>query len=269
MKLLGRALFSLWAVFWGVFMVVLPSLLYVAVAVFYRNVRWMDFCQSLHARLLLPLVGVRVTVEGREHLDPARNAIVLANHRSLLDIPTMVGAIPRLRFVAKRELGRIPIFGWALLLSEHVLIDRKNRSSAVEALQEMAEVFGTGRNVMVFAEGTRARGERLLPLKKGGFHLAIDTGLPLLPVSIEGNQHTLPKGSLLLRPGRVRVVIHPLIEVAGKGRRDIPDLMAEVRGVLLSGLPGARALEDGGSKPRDFGTDKSSGDDRRSPGAGD
>ena len=102
----------------------------------------------------------------------------MANHRSYLDIPIVTGRLPRLRFVAKRELGRIPIFGWALQRSEHVLIDRHDRAKAISALKEMATVFGKGRNLVVFPEGTRSRGSKLLPFKKGGFHLALDTRTP-------------------------------------------------------------------------------------------
>jgi len=244
MRTLGRVLLSVWGATWGLFCATLFSALYDLGRIFTRRVGLMDFCQETFASWILTGVGVRVEVRGAENLDRNRAAIVMANHRSLLDIPVMIRHIPRIRFVAKKELGRIPIFGWSLALSEHVLIDRNDRSSAIKGLQNMADVFRRGRNLMVFAEGTRSPSERLLPFKKGGFHIALDTGLPILPVSIEGNQHTLPKGAVLLRPGKLVVTVHPLVPVEGLSRGDIPGLMAEVRAAVLSGLPSAQALEE-------------------------
>lgn len=246
MRTLLLALFQLWAVPWAVFWTGFVSALYVAVSLVARPVAWMDFCQRLHSRGLLPLIGVRVEVRGAENFT-GDTAIVMANHSSLIDIPVMTGHVPMIRFVAKKELGRIPVFGWALIRSETVLIDRFDRKSAVEGLQRMAQVFGKGRNVMVFAEGTRTRDGRLQPLKKGGFHLAMDTGLPILPVSIDGTRRVLPRGGLLLQPGKVILTVHPPIPVEGTGREEIPALMTRVRDTLLTGLPEAAAAEAPGA----------------------
>ncbi|NNF06982.1 MAG: 1-acyl-sn-glycerol-3-phosphate acyltransferase [Candidatus Eisenbacteria bacterium] len=244
MNFLFRLIFSIWATPFAAFWTLFVAGMYVFVAIFYRPVPWMDFCQRFHGKVLLPLIGVRVEVHGADEIAEDETAIVMSNHRSLLDIPVLTANVPRIRFVAKRELGRIPIFGWALLRSEHVLIDRKDRQSAITALQKMATVFGKGRNLMVFAEGTRASTEKLLPLKKGGFHLALDTGLKIRPVSIEGTQHLLKKGSFLIAPGKVVVTIHPVIEVEGKSRKELGELRAKTRASILSGLPSAQALED-------------------------
>lgn len=240
MSVVGRFFLSVWGAVFGIPWTAAVAGLYVAGTLFGVRVRWMDFCQALHARVLLALLAVRVVRHGEENLDLSRTAIVMANHRSMLDIPLMVVTVPRIRFVAKKELGRIPIFGWSLIRSEHVLIDRKNRQEAITALKRMAEVFGKGRNLMVFPEGTRARGTALLPFKKGGFHLAVDTGLPILPVSISGNERVLPKGTLLMRPGTITMTIHPMIPVEGKTAKDIPELMEAARTAILAGLPETR-----------------------------
>lgn len=237
MSVIGRFLLSIWGAVFGLPWTAFVAGMYVVGAVFHVWVRWMDFCQVLHGRVLLALLAVRVVRRGLDNFAPTQTAIVMANHRSMLDIPLMAVTVPHIRFVAKKELGRIPIFGWALIRSEHVLIDRHDRQSAITALKRMAEVFGKGRNLMVFPEGTRARGTELLPFKKGGFHLAIDTGLPILPVSISGNERILPKGTLLMRPGTVTMTVHPMIPVEGKTAKDIPALMAQVRAAILSGLP--------------------------------
>jgi 1-acyl-sn-glycerol-3-phosphate acyltransferase len=249
MRTLRRFLFSMAAVLWGLLWTGFMSGVYVAGSLFTRKVAWMDFCQVLHGRVLVASLGIRVELRGSEHFAEDHAAIVMANHRSILDIPVMVSRVPHLRFVAKKELARIPVFGWALIRSEHVLIDRADRRTAIPALQAMARTFGgkaaIGRNLMVFAEGTRSRDERVLPFKKGGFHLALDTGLPILPVSIEGNQHILPKGSRRFRPGRVTVTVHEPIPMEGKTRQDLPELMDAVRRAILAGLPSAQRAEAG------------------------
>jgi 1-acyl-sn-glycerol-3-phosphate acyltransferase len=259
MQLFGRFLLSVWGFIWGSFWTWFCSTLYFIPAIFVVHPRWMDFCQKLHSKGLLGALAVRVRIVGSENYPEGTTAIVMANHRSLLDIPVMVSQVPHIRFVAKKELGRIPFFGWALWRSEHVLIDRMNRAHAITALQEMAGVFGKGRNLMVFPEGTRARTAKLLPFKKGGFHLAVDTGLPILPVSIEGMQRVLPKGRVLIMPGVVTVVVHPLVPVEGLGKREIPELMRRVRATMLSALPDARALEEEAAAPKEVGGGASAG----------
>jgi len=243
MRKIGLVLLNLWALPWGLGYTALVAGIYVLGTLFTRSVAWMDFCQTWHGRLILPGLGVKVHMRGHTEKLGTVTAIVMANHRSLLDIPVMTGRIPMIRFVAKRELGRVPFLGWALIRSEHILIDRSDRKGAVHALQEMAGVFGKGRNVMVFVEGTRAPGEKLLPLKKGGFHLAMDTGLPILPISIEGNQVTFPKNAKMFHPGNVTITVHEPIDVSGMKREDIPRLMKQVRTTLLEGLPSAARLE--------------------------
>jgi 1-acyl-sn-glycerol-3-phosphate acyltransferase len=169
----------------------------------------------------------------------------MGNHRSYLDIPAVVLGLRRLTvlFVAKRELTRIPFFGWALGASHHIKVDRGDREQAIRALREGLDRLGKGIGLVFFPEGTRSRTARLLPFKKGGFYVAVDGGFPIVPVSIRNSGYLLGKMQFLVRSGTVSVTVHPPVPTAGLARKDIPGLMAGVRRAVLSGLPDAAGEE--------------------------
>lgn len=195
----------------------------------------------LWAALVTRVAGVRYRVEGRERV-PAGPVVFVANHRSLFDIPLLWLALGRpFRFVAKRELTRIPFFGWAMVLLGHVVIDRGDSEQARATMAKAVERVRGGVSVLVFAEGTRGTPEliareRLGPLKKGGIVLAIRAGVPLVPVAVAGTDAVLPKGSLAIRPGNVRVTIGPPIETRGLTDVDRDRLAAALRGFLYATL---------------------------------
>ncbi len=177
------------------------------------------------------LAGVRLRVTGLDRLSASPPFVVAFNHSSHLDIPILFFALPfQLRFVAKAELGRIPIFGAAMRRLGNIVIDRSDRAQAIAGLKRAAEAMRAQRlSVVVAPEGTRSPDGRLLPFKKGAFVLALDTALPLLPVTISGAQAALPKGSLLPRGGRVTVTVGEPISTANLTYADRERLMAELR----------------------------------------
>jgi len=139
-------------------------------------------------------------------LDPGRPAVYVANHQSQFDIPALVLAMPTdFRVVAKRALLFIPIFGWALWLAGFIFIDRGNRERAIKSLDRAAARLRKGTSVVIFAEGTRSTDGSLLPFKRGGFVLAIQAGVPVVPVTVQGGREVLPKGALRIRPGTIDV----------------------------------------------------------------
>jgi 1-acyl-sn-glycerol-3-phosphate acyltransferase len=157
-------------------------------------------------RAILWSMGIRVEATGLEHLDTRRPCIFMSNHQSVIDIAAILSTVPvQVRFVAKRELTRIPLFGWALALSGHVIVERSNRAQAIESLQRGAEKIRGGTNVIVFPEGTRSQTGTLAPFKSGGFHLALESRVPIIPVTVSGSHRITPKGSLKIHPGLVRV----------------------------------------------------------------
>lgn len=180
--------------------------------------------------------GIRVRAEGLENVDPRRPCIFMSNHQSVFDIAAlMITAPTSIRFVAKRELAWIPLFGWALALSGHVLIDRGNRARAIERLQRAAERIRAGTSVIVFPEGTRSPTGRLGDFKKGGFHLAIAAGVPVVPVTVSGSHRITPKRSLRIESGEILVVYGKPIATAGMRREDRELLAKLVREGIESG----------------------------------
>jgi 1-acyl-sn-glycerol-3-phosphate acyltransferase len=191
----------------------------------------------LWSRLVLVTCGVRYRATYDPRVEPARPCVYVANHQSQLDIPALVLAMPAdFRIVAKRELLRIPIFGWALWLAGFVFIDRGDRERAIQSLERAARKVRRGTSLVVFAEGTRSPDGRLLPFKKGGFILALQAGVPIVPVSIRGGHAILPKGSLGLRPGTIDIAFGAPIDTAAYSFETRDALIEAVRGRIAAGL---------------------------------
>ncbi len=250
--ILLRVILTIWAYLWVVAATLFCGVFYLAGAPFDRRARWMDFWQDTYSRLILFGIGVRLTVEGTENVPRNRACVLMPNHRSYLDIPAVVLSVRGLsiRFVAKRELKRIPILGWAVARSQHIKVNRGNREQAVAALREATAKIHRGIALAIFPEGTRSSSDRLLPFKRGGFYVAVDSGFPILPISIRNAGTIYGKMQLLIRPGNIHVVIHPAVSVEGRTRSDIDALVVAVRRAVLSGLPASAALEGAaGSDP--------------------
>ncbi len=184
--------------------------------------------------------NVKLSVDGLENVQTGKSYIVMANHRSMYDIPALHYLLGRgrdLRWVGKRELIHVPVFGWAYGTSRHVAIDRQNREQSVRSLMRAAAESSGGVSFVIMPEGTRSRDRTLLPFKKGGFHLAIDTGLPILPVGIVGSERLMPKGKWWILPGAIHVGVRPPIEVAGQSKKRLEELVERVRAEIRSVLP--------------------------------
>ena len=176
----------------------------------------------------------KVTVKGTEKLDPDRSYIYMPNHQSNADIPLLLGRLPvQFRWLAKAELFRIPLFGRAMRGVGYISIDRSNRKSAFESLARAALTIRNGTSVLIFPEGTRSRDGRILPFKKGGFVLAVDSGVPIVPVIIRGTREIIPKGRLLIRPAPVVMEILDPVETADYTRKTKDGLLEQIRSILI------------------------------------
>jgi 1-acyl-sn-glycerol-3-phosphate acyltransferase len=193
---------------------------------------WYDRVHRGWARALLRAAGVRVEVAGLEHLAPAAPQILVANHQSTFDIFAMFAALPvSIRFIAKRELARIPVFAQAMRAAGHVFIDRGDRRGSVEAMRAAgARMREEGFSLGLFPEGTRSRTGALREFKKGSFVLAIETRLPLVPVAVDGGWRLASNRGL--RPGRVRIRIGPPIPTEGKTVEDRDEVLRAVRAAV-------------------------------------
>jgi 1-acyl-sn-glycerol-3-phosphate acyltransferase len=184
--------------------------------------------------------GVRVIVEGLDHVDRTQPYVFMSNHQSVLDIGALVLTLPvNWRFVAKRELTWVPFFGWALGLSDQIVIDRGNRTSAVRSLQRAAERVRGGISVIVFPEGTRSPTGRMREFKSGGFHLAIEAQVPILPATVSGSFHLIPKRSLKVQSGTIKVSYGRPIPTRGLGVEDRHALKDRVREAIEQGYDAA------------------------------
>jgi 1-acyl-sn-glycerol-3-phosphate acyltransferase len=174
--------------------------------------------------------NVRVHAVRARALDPTKPYVFMSNHCSFFDVLAVMDALPefQLRWVAKKELTDIPIFGWALRHTDHIIIDRSDRAQAVSSLQAARTQMERGVSVIIFPEGTRsdAGDTRLLPFKKGGFMLALDTGIPIVPIAVRGSTLVLPKGEWEVADGDIDVVVGEPMDVTGLDR-DV--LMTRVR----------------------------------------
>jgi 1-acyl-sn-glycerol-3-phosphate acyltransferase len=203
----------------------------------------------LWSRLVLGAAGVRWEARYDPGLEPRRPAVYASNHQSLFDIPVLVLAMPAdFRMVAKRSLLFVPIFGWALWLAGFLFIDRSNRERAIRTLDRAARRLRGGTSIVVFAEGTRSADGRLLPFKRGGFVLAIQAGVPVVPVTLRGGTAILPKGSLSPRPGRMQAIFGAPIDTGAYRYETRDDLVARARQAIAAAVdvPGEAAPQ-----PRD------------------
>jgi 1-acyl-sn-glycerol-3-phosphate acyltransferase len=168
------------------------------------------------ARDLLRSAEIEVRVTGREHLDGVGTCVYCANHTSFVDPGALIGAVPgSVRFVAKRSLFHIPVFGTALRLTGQIPVDRRNRDAAVDSFSEAGRILRDGVSAAIFVEGTRSRDGSLQPFKKGAFVLAISLQVPCVPVYIAGARALMPHGGFLPRRGTVDVRIGLPVPTAG------------------------------------------------------
>lgn len=173
------------------------------------------------ARGVLLICGLRLNVRGLEKLDFSRNYVYVSNHASLLDIPAVVAGIPgQIRIVYKKELEKIPLFGWGLKWGSYIGIDRRKKADAMKSIEEAADKIRRGTSVLLYAEGTRTLDGRLQPFKRGAFNIAVRSGVPVVPLTINGTFTILEKGSVSVSPGPVELVLDSPITVDRDGGKE-------------------------------------------------
>src|SRR6202043_1111938 len=182
------------------------------------------------------ITGVRVKAVGLDQFDHSRSYIFMTNHVSNLDPPIQIPLIPkRTSVMVKKELFKVPILGRAMRMGLLVPVDRGNRDAGIEAVRAAKQVVQQGLNMTIYVEGHRSFDGKLLRFKKGPFYLAMECGVPVVPITITGTHYVMPKGRFAIKPGMATVIFHPPIEPADFGSREC--LMEKVRAVIDSGLP--------------------------------
>ncbi len=182
------------------------------------------------------ITGVRVETVGLDRFDHSRSYIFMTNHVSNLDPPIQIPLIPhRTSVMVKKELFKVPILGHAMRMGSLIPVDRGNRDAGIEAVRAAKLVVEQALNMTIYVEGKRSFDGKLLPFKKGPFYLAMECGVPVIPVTIVGTHYIMPKARFSIRPGMAKVIFHPPIDPKDFVSREC--LMEKVRAAIESGLP--------------------------------
>ncbi len=197
--------------------------------------RWQHACARLWSWLILKTSGIRVRVEGLENVKPAATAIYCANHMSTMDIPILFVYLPvQFRFLAKRSLFHVPFLGWHLRRSGHIPVDRQRPHEALKSFDLAASKVREGCPVVLFPEGHRSRDGRVGPFKAGTFYLAIRSGMPIVPVTLNGTRHVHKPDTLHVRAGQTEMIVGKPIPTAGLTLEEVDALSERVRQQILS-----------------------------------
>lgn len=212
------------------------GIIVIVLSYFDPNGNRIHYIGKFWSRMNLLLSGVRVRMHGLDNVKPGKLYVVMSNHQSHYDVWTLIGYLPlQLRWVMKKELRRIPIFGLGCERMGHIYIDRKNPNQSHKELEVARKKFEAGASVVFFPEGTRSPNGTLLPFKKGGFVMALQHHLPILPITVNGTRNILPKGSFMIMPGVVDVIIHPPVPTTGYSLEQKEALMDKIREIIHSG----------------------------------
>lgn len=215
----------------GIIAVIVSSLVNQRIGSYFGGVVW--------SRLNVFLTPMLVSVKGKEHIAAKTSYIVIPNHQSYYDIFLIYGWLGLdIKWVMKKELAKIPGLGFGSKKVGHIFIDRSHSKAAMESLHAARQKLVNGTSVVIFPEGTRSRTGQLIPFKRGGFKLALELKLPILPVTVINTRNVLPPDSLDLRPGKVRMIIHPPINLSGYDEKNLPELMQKVRSIIEAPLNG-------------------------------
>ena len=197
------------------------------------------WCAQTWCRLIANTSGARVRVHGAEHIQPGVSYVFLSTHQSYMDIPAMLGYLPaQLRIAAKKSLFRIPFMGWHLTRAGHIPIDRSSTQNAVNSMQRAANYLREGICAFVFPEGTRSRDGILHRFKKGGFKLAVQAGVPIIPITIIGSRQVLPPDEIIFRAGPIDMFVDAPISTHGLTDADLDPLMNSIYDIMAKHFKG-------------------------------
>lgn len=233
MQSIKNLLKSIWLIFWASLMSVVLFIPMTVAAVCSVTGNLAFNISKLWAWTMLIVTGVKVRITGREKIKEGQQYVIISNHQSQYDILALVTSLKiQFRWVIKKELLYVPLFGWALYAAKNVFIDRGNREKAIASINKAVNRLPKGVSILVFAEGTRSKDGRLQKFKKGGFTIAIERKMPILPVAVKGSRSILPKGSLVFNSGIIDVVVCDPIFVDGYTHESIDDLINKTHKVI-------------------------------------
>jgi 1-acyl-sn-glycerol-3-phosphate acyltransferase len=230
---LATRAFFVWAMLWATLMTIVSALGYVSSEFVLRRRSVFRKWSMFWARSMMAGTGIRLKYHRTERLDCSRSYVFVANHQIGLDIPLIALAVAcPFGFVAKAELARIPFLGQAISYSPSVFVDRSNPRGTYESMRKAGENIRNGTSVIIFPEGARSYRREMGPFQKGAFLLALEAGVPIVPVTIIDAYEVVNEEKRMARPGVVHVVVGAPIPLEGMTRRDLPEVMETVRSAI-------------------------------------
>jgi 1-acyl-sn-glycerol-3-phosphate acyltransferase len=232
---LANSLKIIWLSFWAIIATIILFIPITAAAMMSRTGNLAFNLSKLWAYTLLIVTKAHPVISGREKIKKGQSYIIISNHQSEFDILALVTTLGiQFRWIIKKELKKVPLFGYALYASRNIFIDRTNTKDAIKSINEGINRLPKGTSVMFFAEGTRSYDGSIQEFKKGGFIMAIEKGLPILPVTINGSRKVLPKKSLVFSPGPIEVIIGEPVDTSSYSHETIKDLTDKTRRIIIS-----------------------------------
>jgi 1-acyl-sn-glycerol-3-phosphate acyltransferase len=235
MKSLFKAICIAWLALWAAIATIFLGIPVMIAGLLSRTGNLAFSISKLWAYTMLAISFVRTEIKNKNKIQPGTSYIIISNHQSLYDIIALVTALGiQYRWFIKKEVLKIPIFGYALYATRNIFIDRANTASAIESINKGIDRLPRGVSVMVFAEGTRSPDGHIHEFKKGGFVTAVRRKIPILPVTVNGSRRVLPKGSLVVKPGKIQVVIGDPIDTSGYTTDIVQELIDKTRQVVIA-----------------------------------
>lgn len=195
----------------------------IASSLFERDGHFGHWCARTWSKLILSTTGVRVHSTGLDRVEPGKTYVFVSNHQSIYDIPILFASLPfQVRIIAKESLGRFPFLGWHLRRTGHLLVDRRDPDHHA-ILARWKGLVSRGLSLIVFPEGTRSVDGRVGRFRAGSFLLALEAGLPIVPISVSGSRHVMRKGRLMTCPGDVALTVHQVVHPAPLGAPTVKD----------------------------------------------
>jgi 1-acyl-sn-glycerol-3-phosphate acyltransferase len=238
--------FYWWSLFVAAMLLLIFGIPSISVAYLARRREWVYPWALWGGRMWLRLSGMTVRVIGVDRLDRKQNYVFISNHRSYLDTATIFCHLERrIGLLSKKEVLKVPVLGYGMGYVNVMAIDRSNRERAIETIQAATARIHSGISFGVFAEGTRALPGQLLPFKKGAFYMAIEAGVPIVPVAIKNTDELMGKGTGVARPGKIEMVLlEPLPTVGLSSDEDVDNLITRVHRLIADEL----GIDDGADK---------------------
>jgi 1-acyl-sn-glycerol-3-phosphate acyltransferase len=235
MKSLYKAICVAWLGFWATIATVILGIPVMVAGLLSRTGNLAFSISKLWAYTMLAVSFVRTEIKNKNKIQKGKSYIIISNHQSMYDIIALVTTLGiQFRWIIKKELLKIPVFGYALYASRNIFIDRSTPASAIESINKGFERLPEGVSVMVFAEGTRSPDGRIQEFKKGGFITAVRRKIPILPVTVNGSRRILPKKSLVMKPGKIQVVVGDPIDVTGYTIDTVQELIDKTRQTIIA-----------------------------------